>query len=155
LYVVMTTVIGKRLKIGEQEMNTEMEKSEKNNVGIEDEYGLEIQKAQIENLKKELEAFDMSIDNTHKDIENFKDQWDNDNVIYECFLAKDALKKLNPEFAYELEQKYWDARQKQLEYKYRADKFMAEQKLKQFELQLTTLTEQRDSAQNKLNELVK
>ncbi len=123
------------------------------NIGIMDDLGKEIMESQKKQLLSELTTFQSNIKEIEKSKQNFKDQWDVDNRIYEIFLEEYNIKKLNPEFKYEESNEYWDLRKKQLEYKYRQDKHMSESRLEEYDRKKIVLQEQIDIINKKLEEM--
>lgn len=124
------------------------------NAGVTtDNIGAEILEAQKEQLHKEIELFEKNLEQLKKDKENFVTQWAVDNKLYEIILKDDNMKKINPEFGYELNPEYWELRHKQQEFRYRMDKHLAESKIRGYDVQMQAAEEQLVSANQKLNEL--
>jgi len=136
-------------------MGQESDPTLNNEIGIkDDELGQEIMKEHIEHLEKEIEMFKQNLIDLEKSKTNFKEQWDVDNRIYEIFLNEDSIRTIEPKYKYELTDEYWELRKKQLFYKYRSDKFMAEAKLKEFDRNYESVTEQLKSSEEQLKEVL-
>lgn len=125
----------------------------KNNVGVKDEIGKEIIAQQKKSLKREVEMFEKQLEDLQKSYDNFKDQWLIDKRMYELHLEGDNIRKINPDFKYEAIDEFWELRKKQLQYKFRMDKHMAEAKLKHYLDQKEAVEEQYRSSLEKLNEI--
>jgi hypothetical protein len=123
------------------------------NVGVKDDIGMQIEAAQKEQLERELELFTKNLEQIEAEKANFAPQWEIDKELVEIILDKDNLQKVNPEFKYELNPRYWELRKKQIEYKFRMDKHLAESKLKGYDVQKTAVLEQIESSTQKLKEL--
>lgn len=138
--------------MGKNELTEDMQNTN-NEVGISDDLGQDIESQYKEELLTEIKNFEDTIEKTQQDLDNFKEQWENDLVIYDEMLKEGAIRRINPEFNYELSDRYWNAREKQLGYKFRMDKHMAEAKMQQYQTIIDTSKEQLEQAQQKLKEL--
>lgn len=152
----MNTAIGKKLKINEvTEMgkNREADKTKNNKVGVKDEIGLEdVEKASREAIENELKNFEEQRKRAIEGKKNYEEQWNVDDQLYNIILEKPAKKEEKRTFEYEDDPKYWELRKKQLEFKYRQDKYMADAKIKQFDTQIEKMQEQIDSAKEALKD---
>lgn len=132
-----------------------MDEKVKDEIGIKDDLGKEIEKEQRKTLNEEIELFTKNIESSKKSKANYEEQWVVDNEIYEIILKEDNMRKINPDFKYESDERYWELRRTQLSYKYRMDKFMSEAKLTEFDRQVEVLEEQLKIATTKLEEMDK
>jgi len=122
-----------------------------NTLITDDEVGREIVQTQIESLTREMEGFLDNKKQLQEAIDNYKPQWEVDDELYKLMIA--GQKKIEPQFEFERDPRYWELRTKQLESKYKMDKFMAESRLAEYDRQMKLLDEQIDSAKTKLKEL--
>jgi len=132
-----------------------MDEKVKDEVGIKDDLGEEIEKEQRKTLNEEIVLFTKNIESSKKGKKNFEEQWVVDNEVYEIILKDINMRKINPDFNYERDERYWELRKTQLSYKYRMDKHMSEAKLEEYDRQVEILTEQLDIAKAKLAEMDK
>lgn len=119
-------------------------------VGVKDDLGTEIEAEQRKTLTKEIKLFTKNRESSKKGKANFEEQWLVDNEIYEIILKGDNMKKLNPDFGYETDDRYWDLRNSQLSYKYRMDKHMSEAKLEEYDRQVEIMNEKVKIAEDAL-----
>lgn len=141
--------------MGKNEITEDM--TADNSVGIHDELGEDIQEQYKEELQKEVESFEDAIKSTQEALENFQEQWENDKVVYNEMMkdGKESIKKINPEYSYELSDKYWEGRFNQLWYKWRQDSFLAERKIEEYKLKIEEMQKQLESSKQKLEEMEK
>jgi len=125
----------------------------KNNVSVKDDIGQDIEAEMIEALEREVALFNKNLDKIEADKENFVTQWKVDNELYQLMIEGSAKVPEHRVFEYEQSDRYWELRKQQLEFKYRQDKFMSEQRLGQYDTSKLALQEQLDSSQSKLTEL--
>jgi hypothetical protein len=120
-------------------------------ISIKDDIGEDFAKETIDHLKKEIDLFKRNLEDNKKSKENFTVQWDVDNEVYQRMIK--GIKKINPDFEYEQDDAFWELRRKQLEYKYRMDKHMAESKINEFDRMEQAIAEQLKSSEDKLKDM--
>lgn len=121
------------------------------NVQIQDEIGKDIIAEQIKALEREIKGFEENKQSLIDAKANYIPQWDIDKEIYEIMI--EGHKKIEPTHYFEQNDRYWELRRKQLEYKYRSDKFTAESRIKGYDTQLQMIEEEIASAKKKLAEI--
>lgn len=126
---------------------------DKNYVGIKDEIGKEIIESQKESLKVEIQTFEEGLKNVLEAKKNYEDQWLVDKEVYELLLEGDNLKSLNPTQKFQTIDRYWELQKLKLQYKYREDKFLAEQRLKGYDEKIKEIQEKLELAKKTLQKI--
>jgi hypothetical protein len=124
-----------------------------NNIGIQDELGMEALNQMKESLEKELKIFTDNRDDLIKGKENYLAQWEVDKRIAELQMEGDNLKPIDPKTPLEANDEYFELFKKKLAFKHRFDVYKAEEELKKFDTQIQVMQEQIDSAEKKLKEM--
>ena len=136
--------------MAQQEANNE---NVENNPSVEDQLTQEIVKGNIEQLKKEIGQFKKTLQTIDDSEKNYKEQWEIDEKIWELHLKDDNCKQIENTIKLHEEPEFWELHKKKLEYKYRMDKFTAENYLKGYEQQRKEVNAQLESSLSKLKEL--
>lgn len=105
----------------------------------------------IENAKKEIEHFEQNLVSIQEGKERFTKMWERDERLYNIMINNH--RKLEPVYEYEKLEEYWEIRKQQLVDKYEEDKFVSEQKIKQYDMQLEQVKEQLESTKEMLADL--
>lgn len=124
-----------------------------NDVGVHDELGEDIKKAQAEALRKEVVLYDGNLKKVREARDNYVPQWEVEKRIWELRLENENYKKLTPDFGYQAVPEYWDLMKKLMEWKFREESFIAEDRIKGFTTQEEMFSKMREQAVNKLKEM--
>ena len=135
--------------MGQKEANENVE----SNAKIQDDLSQEIVETNIKQLQIEVDQFKNNLEQLQKTRENYNTQWAIDKELWEMQLDGDNHKLVNNTYAYQDNERYWALIKKKIEYKYREDSFVAEQRLKKIDIDEKALKEQLKSSLDKLNEL--
>lgn len=120
-------------------------------VGVKDEIGMEIIEEQRKTFNREIVGLKENIKLAEDARENYTKQWDIDNELYGIILS--GAKRLEPQFEYENEPRYWELRQKQGEFKYTQDKHLAESRIAGYQTQIDQIQEHINKVQKDLDKL--
>jgi len=125
------------------------------NIGVEDKIGKAMKEKQITNLNAEKEQFEKRVEQLDRNLENYVPQWEIDNGMWQLQLSDNnhIKKEEHRIFPYEEKPEYWDFVKKKLEYKYRQDKHLAEEKINTWEREKEIIQEELDRINAKLLEL--
>lgn len=141
-------------RIGKMGKNKPADEQKANDVTVKDDIGEQILEEQRKAIERELEQFEKQLTQHEANKKNFAEQWEVDNELYQIMIANHKKLPEHCIFEYEKDDKYWELRKRQLEYKYRMDKFMSEAKMREFDRAAEACQEEIDSAKKKLDELL-
>lgn len=118
------------------------ERNEADYIGVKDELGQDITEGLVESLEKEIKLHKERLTQTEDNLQNYKEQWDVANRKFEILLSEDNLQRIEPVLKAELSEEYNTLVKKEFGYKYRQEKFVAEQTLKRYENEIEAITSQ-------------
>ena len=121
------------------------------NVEIMDELGQEIVAEQLKSLHRELSGFEDNLKQVLEAKENYEPQWEIDKRLYEIMI--EGHRKIEAQHEFEKNDEYWELRKRQLEYKFRQEKHLAESRINGYNIQIEALTKQVNSNKTKIDEL--
>ena len=133
--------------------NRDADPESKNDLGVHDDLGEEIEAAQRVALERELKQFTTQLEDTQKEKARYSEQWGVDNELYQMMIEKNSKVPEHQAFEYEKEPRYWELRKTQLGFKYEMDKHLAESRIKGYDKISEEVQEQIDSATKKISEL--
>lgn len=119
-------------------------------VGVQDELGKEIEGMGIENLERDVSIMVTNLENLNKELDNYVAQWDVDKEVYELMSVPGALRKVEASINVELQDRYWELKEKQFAYKMRMDFHQAESYIANKKSQIEIAEEKLAGAQERL-----
>jgi len=102
------------------------------------------------NLQNDVEAYTKALETAKKEKDNYNEQLAIDHELWDILLAKNALRKLDPQHEYEKNDRYWELQEAKFGYKVRMDKAMAEGRSKEFDIRIGQTEEALERAKEKL-----
>lgn len=104
----------------------------------------------IENLKADVKAYEKSLEQAYKDKENYEKQFELDKQIYEILMKPGMLEMIRPTYKYQVDPEFQKLQEQKQAFKIRQDLAIGEGSIKQYDVQIETITKALESAKEKL-----
>ena len=121
----------------EESIVYENKTSTPNEVGVMDDIGISMIKKQVENMYAEEDAFTKGLDNAEKTLDNYLKQWLIDSELAELQIDNFGLIEDKITYKVHLLPRFWELQKEQFAFKYRAEKFQAEQYIESLEKEVS------------------
>jgi tryptophan 2,3-dioxygenase len=133
-------------------MTEEDKIKEDGQIGVIDDLGVDSLKELQTTIERELEMYNEEIESLAREKKNYKDQWDIEDEMYQIRLSGNV--KIQPDFVYEDNPRYWELVTKMVEYKYRQEKHLAEERIADFDRRADIMRERIADREEQLQELL-
>lgn len=120
-------------------------------IGMKDEIGMEIAEEQRKSYVRQIEGFKDNLKQVQEAKDNYEKQWKVDDELYAIIMK--GHKKIESQFEFENEPRYWELRSEQALFKYKMDKHLAESKLASYDTQMDAINKELESLTIALNVL--
>ena len=108
-----------------------------------------------ESLENDLKAIDTRLEQLKKERKNYEDQFRLDCEIWDILQKPGNFKKVEPDYVFEQDEKYWELQARKQAFSIREDRAKGEGYLKGYDMQEKELKERRKSTEAKLKSLGK
>ncbi len=119
----------------------------------------EIGEVTVEELKKilvqDISQYEDKLVKIEADRKNYKDQLKVDQELWSILLNKDTYKKVNPDYVYEQNPRYWELQYIKLEHKLKSEQMRAESTMQQFDYEEEMIGKDLEDKKSKLADLNK
>ena len=106
------------------------------------------------NLENDVKAYTKSLEDAIKAKEDYMEQLEIDEQMWQILEKPDSIRRLNPMFEYEKDPMWVELQQKKQYYKIRQDRAVAQGTVKQLDEQIKFIEEALASAQSKLDKVM-
>lgn len=105
-------------------------------IEVKDEIGTVMVEQLLEERENDVKAYTKALENAEKDLANYEEQLNVDREIWEILEKPGAVRMLNPNRAFEKDDRYWELMEKKQAFQLRSDRDRADGQIKYLEQQI-------------------